>query len=131
MVEEHLNNGLNFTETAAKMRLGRNAIGYYVKKIVEAKGEEGPKWEQDIRDRTAKNKHLKQIQNAKPAEPRINKDSIASKIFDLHLSGLTNKAISEKMDISTSKVSIALYKRRELLGLHNPKNKKKLTSTTN
>ena len=65
MVEDHLNNGLNFSETATKMRLGRNAIGYYVKKIVAAKGEEGVKWEQEIRDRTAKNKHLKQIENAK------------------------------------------------------------------
>ena len=65
MIEDHLNNGLNYSETAAKMRLGRNAIGYYVKKIVAAKGEEGVKWEQEIRARTAKNKHLKQIENAK------------------------------------------------------------------
>lgn len=47
MIEDHLNNGLNYTETAAKMRLGKNAIGYYVKKIVAAKGEEGVKWEQE------------------------------------------------------------------------------------
>jgi len=65
IVEDHLNNGLNFSETAVKMKLGRNAIGYYVKKIVAAKGDEGVKWEQEIRERTAKNKHLKQIKNAK------------------------------------------------------------------
>lgn len=65
MVEDYLNNGLNFTETASKMRLKRTTITYYFKKIVAAKGEEGVKWEREIKERTAKNKHLKQIKQCK------------------------------------------------------------------